>query len=146
MGLSKRHLSANSAPVSFDIEILAKAIAEAAPEAVFAYLFGSSAPDLTVRPGSDLDLALFLDRPSSLELYQRVEEACAKSVGEVRCDIGILNGAEPVFRMEALKGHLLFKRDEERWLRFYSLTCREYESQIFHYKKQLNYRREANAS
>jgi predicted nucleotidyltransferase len=115
MGLSKRHLSPNTAP-----------------EAVFAYLFGSSAANRTVQPGSDLDVALYLDCPTSLDLYQRVDEACAKAVGEVRCDIGILNGAEPVLRMEVLKGHLLFKRNEERWLRFYSLTCREYESRIFH--------------
>ena len=58
----------------------------------------------------------------------------------VRCDLGTLNGAEPVYRYEALKGKLLFVRDRERWLQFYSRTCRQYESQMFHYQKQLAYR------
>jgi hypothetical protein len=47
------------------------------------------------------------------------EVVCAKTAGDVRCDLAILNDAEPIFRMEAIMGHLLFTCDFERWLRFY---------------------------
>ena len=62
-------------------------------------------------------------------------------VPDVRCDIGILNSAEPIYRFEALKGRLLFARDQERYVTFFSKTCREYESQMFDYERQLKYRR-----
>ena len=63
-------------------------------------------------------------------------------VADADPDIGILNGAEPIYRFEALKGRLLFCRDEERYLDFFSLTCREYESQIADYERQRRYRLE----
>jgi thiamine monophosphate kinase len=62
---------------------------------------------------------------------------------EVRCDAGILNSAEPVYRFEALKGRLLFVHDRVGYAAFYSLTCREYESQMASYERQRLYRQEA---
>ena len=56
------------------------------------------------------------------------------------CDIGFLNHAEPVYRFEALRGRLLFTRNVETYLRFFSLTCREYESQLADYERQYRYR------
>ena len=53
----------------------------------------------------------------------------------VNVDLGVLNEKEPVYRFEALKGRLLFTRDLECRLHFYSLTCREYEHWMFHYDK-----------
>ena len=151
---------------------LADSLETQLPQVVFAYLHGSSAASGVVPAHSDLDLALFLD-PSVLdeskatannaatgedaapapvatvhplsEVYAAVQRVAEFIAPGVRCDIGILNGTEPVFRFEVLKGHLLFCRDREQWLRFYSLTCREYESQLFHYEKQHRYRLEANA-
>jgi Nucleotidyltransferase domain. len=119
---------------------------ERVPGIVFALVIGS-ARDGVVKPGSDLDLAVYMDEAPSLELCGAIEQTVLQAVeGDVRVDIGFLNRAEPVYRFEALKGRLLFTHDEERWLRFYSLTCREYEQQMFRYKRQLAYRREREKS
>lgn len=102
-----------------------------------------SAKDGVVGPNSDLDLALFLLTAPSLTLYETVGRIVASHVGAgIRADIGILNQAEPVYRFEALKGRLLFCRDEERWLDFYSVTCRLYEHQMADYARQRRYRLE----
>lgn len=142
MPLSKRYLDTNTKPVFFDPDELGAALESACGEAVFAYLMGSSVSG-EVKPHSDLDLAFYLTGKPELDLYDRVFDVCEGYVGGIRVDVGMLNGSEPVYRFEALKGRLLFCRDEEVWLRFYSVTCREYEHQMFHYEKQLLYRREA---
>lgn len=146
MGLSKKHLSKNTEPVVFLPDRLAEGIQKNMAMVTFAYLLGSAAEKYTVEPGSDLDLALYLSGKPTLELYRLVDEVCLEYVGNnIRCDTGILNNAEPVYRFEALKGRLLFTRDIETWLKFYSRTCREYESQMFHYSKQHQYRLEASS-
>ncbi len=145
MGLSKRHLDRQPEVFPVDPDGLGRTLQEALPEAVFAYLLGSASAGGAVPPHGDLDVAVFLapnSRPD-LSLYSRAQQACERSVGLVRCDLGILNRAEPVYRFEALKGRLLFCRDRETSLRFYSLSSREYEHQLFHYEKQRRYRLEA---
>ena len=142
MPLSKRHIDTQSHPVTFDVSALGDDFKREVQDIEFALLMGS-ARDGIVRPHSDLDLALFLREKPSLNLYERVECLAHRQVGpSVRVDIGILNQAEPVYRYEALKGKLLFCRDEEQWLNFYSVTCRLYEHQIADYERQHRYRRE----
>jgi uncharacterized protein len=140
MGISKRHLNPNTEAVSFSIEDLANSLKEKFPEIIFAYLMGS-AVDGVIKPHSDLDLAFYLEGRPDFRFYSKVQELCESEIGNIRCDTGMLNHAEPVYRFEALKGKLLFTRDQEVWLRFYSVTCRQYESQMFHYEKQLRYRK-----
>ena len=142
MGLSKKHLNTNSEPVNFSIEALTEGLKGKLPFVTFACLLGSAARSGVVKPHSDLDLAFYLSEKPSLSFYSAVEDVCGEYAPGVRCDTGILNKAEPVYRFEAIKGRLLFTRDMETWLRFYSLTCREYETQMFHYEKQLRYRLE----
>lgn len=142
MGLSKKYLSENRHPVYFDPAELASVLRENLPEVEFCFLMGS-AMDGTVAVGSDLDLAFYLKAKPSFEFYGRVAAAVEKLMPAVHCDTGILNNAEPVYRFEALKGRLLFTRDQERYLTFFSRTCREYESQMFDYERQRRYRREA---
>lgn len=144
MGLSKKYLSTNTKPVPFSVTRLAEALKEQLPEAIFAYILGSSALSSVVNPYSDLDLALYLHDKPSLSLFAKVQEIVEECVGPVRCDMGILNNAEPVYRFESISGKLLFTRDMETWVRFYSLTCREYESQMIHYERQLRYRMEVH--
>ena len=155
MGLSKRHLNPNPEPVTFELAVLASGLEDVLPEVVFAYLHGSVAGGrvgqggcLTVAAHSDLDLAFFLNREAaaaggSLDIFVRAAQVCDRVVPGVRADIGLLNRAEPVYRFEVLKGIVLFNRDRETWLRFWSLTGREYESQLFHYQRQRRYRLEA---
>lgn len=128
--------------MKFDCEKLAHAIESACPEVVFALLHGS-AQDGHVNDGSDLDIALFVHGPSTLNLYQRAYDAMASAAADVEPDVGILNNAEPVYRFETLKGKLLFCRDREAYLDFFSKTCRQYEFQMADYERQHRYRLEA---
>ncbi|MBN1942449.1 MAG: hypothetical protein JW849_04055 [Phycisphaerae bacterium] len=125
--------------MQFDVEQLAAALKIACPEARFALLHGS-AKDGQIGPDSDIDVALFIEGTASLELYRRAQEAVHAVVAEAEADIGILNHAEPVYRFEALKGRLLFCRDQEAYLSFFTRTCREYEEQIADYQRQWTYR------
>jgi len=142
MSLSRKHLAENFIPVHFDPDRLAAVLNEKLPEADFCFLMGS-AVDGVVKAYSDLDLAFYLTEPSSFHFFNEVTDVVHTVVPNVRVDVGILNSAEPVYRFEALKGRRLFARNEERYLTFYSRTCREYESQMFDYERQRRYRREA---
>lgn len=140
--LSTKYLNGTTHPVHFKPDELGCALRKHLPEADFCYLLGS-AVNGTVAAGSDLDLAFYLNNKPSLAFYEKVAETVRQLLPEVRCDAGILNAAEPVYRFEAIKGRLLFCRDEEQTVAFFSRTCREYESQMADYERQLMYRREA---
>ena len=121
------------------MDLFAGDLRNGCPEIVFALVLGS-AVDGNVAPRSDLDLAVYLEDKPKFDVFQRIVDIAEKSAPGVEIDLGFLNGNEPVYRFEALKGRLLFTRDREAWLRFYSLTCREYEHWMFHYEKQRRYR------
>ncbi|MBE0536456.1 MAG: nucleotidyltransferase domain-containing protein [Phycisphaerae bacterium] len=125
----------------FDVDKLTTAVRQACPEAVFAFLHGS-ARDGDIREGGDIDIALYLEGPTTLEILGRVIRAVEELAPGVRCDCGVLNRADCVYRFEALKGRMLFCRDEEKYAGFFSLTCREYEYQMADYERQHRYRLE----
>lgn len=118
MGISRKQLSENFVPVHFDPAELAVALNEKLAEVDICFLMGS-AMNGTVRAFSDLDLAFYLTARPSYGFYSRAMEVVRGVVPDVRCDIGILNSAEPVYRFEALKGRLLFARDQERYGAFF---------------------------
>ena len=128
--------------MTFDIDILSKELLQACPNAIFALLHGS-AMNGKVAAGSDIDIALYLKNKPELDSYLQAVEAVEKACPSARADIGILNSADPIYRFEALKGTLLFNHDQETYLHFFSLTCREYESQLADYQRQHKYRIEA---
>lgn len=142
MGLSKRHLSRANADVAFDKRALAEELKNMCPEIVFALLMGSAVAGVA-REGSDVDLALFVDGRIDLDFHARVHDVVAIHVPGAFCDVGLLNHAEPVYKFEASKGELLFCKEYDRYLSFRSLACREYESQMASYERQLKYRLEA---
>ena len=142
MGISNRHLNTHEGDIAFNLEALAEKIRLNVPGVSFCLLMGSAVNGV-VKEGSDIDLACYLDEPASLDFYAVMADAVGKVLPSVRCDIGILNRAEPVYRFEALKGRLLFVRDMETYAEFFSRTCREYESQMFDYERQKRYRMEA---
>lgn len=143
MGLSKRHLDNNQTDLPFSAEAIACEIKKQVPEVVFAYILGSAAEICIVKAHSDIDIAIYLKTKPEYGIYQKISRICEDLIGDVRCDLGILNDAEPVYCFEVIKGRILFFRDEEAWLKFYSRTCREYENAMFHYEKQRQYRIEA---
>ena len=143
MSLSRREFKTATAPVSFDPRVLGERLREECPELAFALLMGS-ARDGVVPAGGDLDLAVSLDTTLNLPLLERITAICQRVAPDTDVDIGCFDRAEPVYRFEALKGRLLFARDQDRYLDAYSLACREYESQMFDYERQARYRLERN--
>ena len=97
MGISKKYLSENFVPVHFDPEQLASALEEQFPEVDFCFLMGSAVSG-TVEAYSDLDLAFYLNTKPSYEFYGKAMDAVRSMVPDVRCDVGVLNSAEPVYR------------------------------------------------
>ncbi len=138
MTASQHHLHPHSG-FRFDPEALGRLLRERFPEIDFALLMGS-ARDGSVPPNGDIDLAVCVDGRLNLDLRMRIAETVRELTPEASADIGQFNGAEPVYRFEALKGRLLFARDMNRFAAAFSLACREYESQMHHYRRQLEYR------
>lgn len=134
-------LDAPGCPTTFSLEALAAALEGCSREIVFAFVFGSS-KDGVVRPGGDLDVAVFLKGKMTLELYLAMVDAVEKVVSGVKCDLGVLNSFEPIYGFEVLKGKLLFCCDEAEYASYYSLICRKYEFQMADYERQLKYRLE----
>ena len=128
--------------MKLEIEKLSQSLRKECPEIIFAILHGS-AQNGTVKEGSDIDIALYIKGKADFELYMRIYKICISTIRGCEPDIGILNNAEPIYRFEALKGKLLFSRDEDKFLDFFSLTCREYENQMADYERQRKYRIEA---
>jgi predicted nucleotidyltransferase len=142
MSLSRAHLSTHREALTVNLDDLAARLEETCPEVVFALVMGSGREGV-IAVGSDLDLAVFVDGRASFDLLRRIVAAGEAAAPGVHCDVGVLNRAEPVYRFEALKGRLLFTRDQEQFVSFFSLTCREYESQMADYERQFRFRMEA---
>ncbi len=129
--------------MKFDIEQLGIAIESTVPEVDFAILHGSSR-DGEILPGSDIDIALWLNKKNSLDVYNKIFIAVEKVVNCSDIDLGFLNSTDIVYRFEALKGKLLFARDIEQYQSYFSLTCRLYENQMYRYEYQNRIVREKN--
>jgi len=139
MSLSRREINNGKAPVDFNPDVLAVALRDGCPEILFAILMGS-ARDGRIPPGGDLDIAVSLESGLTLALLERISTIAQRVLPGVEVDVGCFDRAEPVYRFEALKGRLLFARDNDRFLEAYSLACREYENQIYDYERQARYR------
>jgi len=141
MPLSKHYLDTQENDVPVDFIGMRALLENDYPEVLFALVIGSASTGIIAKH-SDLDIALYCDKELNWERLSGIMLSISDLHCNVRCDLGVLNKAGPVYRYEALKGKLIFARDQERWLRFYSLSCREYETQMFHYDKQRQYRLE----
>lgn len=83
------------------------------PRVLAVYGFGSQARD-SVGPMSDVDLAVLLDRESSLMEELRLRAGVVAELGRDDVDLVVLNHAPPLLRYEAVAaGRRLFARDEE---------------------------------
>ena len=99
------------------------------PRIVFALGFGSRWRG-GARPGSDLDLGVYVSEEPGFDLLAdwilRVEAA----TGLEPVDLVVLNRADALLRFEALGGELLWSNAPETYAAFFSLTCREYEDEM----------------
>ncbi len=112
-------------------------------EIAFAYLFGSS-QDGVVNKKSDVDIAIyFVEKENDLDLRIRIIKELEKIEPSFNnYDLVILNNASSILAMQVLQSKQLFLRNEycDLFADFYSLTCRQYEDDIYWMKKQLEYR------
>jgi predicted nucleotidyltransferase len=125
----------------FDTQLVAKTIEEHFPDIPFAYLFGS-AQNGVVKPGSDIDVAVYYKGADPFARF-KVEEQIAQAIGRrLQVDIVMLHNANPILAFEALKGKLLFVREEcmDEYADFYTSTCRRYEDKMYWMKTELIYR------
>ena len=126
----------------FDVDRLSQLL-EATGMVDFGFLLGS-AQNGEVREGSDLDVAVMyslgvkVDFDAMACIYRIVDQVAPG----VECDLIRLNAASESIRFEALKGQLLFVKNGcmERYMQFYSITCREYEDYRAWSARQLKYR------
>jgi predicted nucleotidyltransferase len=112
------------------------------PEISFAYLFGS-ASTRDVNQTSDIDIAVYLNSETTTpSLIANIIGTVEHLFPGYRCDLNILNNAGVMIAMEAIKGKIIYIKQEERSVHatFYSKTCRIYEDQNAWMKKQLQYR------
>ncbi len=107
----------------------------------FAYIFGSSQKGI-INDGSDVDIAVYLNKKYSLEIYSEISSIVEKVTNNEKCDLSILNTSSSILGMEALQGKLLFykKTKKEEYVNFYSYTCRNYEDEMFEIEQNLKYR------
>jgi len=141
MSLSLEYLSENHDNLSFSVEELKNELKQC-PEILFAYILGSAVNGV-VKSKSDLDLGIYLENSETSfgDVYLKICNICEPILPGVRIDVGFLNKCEdPVYKFEVISGSLLFTKNKETWLRFYSYTAREYEYQMVHYRKQRRYR------
>lgn len=127
-------------PKEFSIETLAQTLEQHVPGIDFALLFGSAKTG-SVKASSDIDIGVFLNVPATPEIILSIMKT-VETAADARCDVSILNTASEILRFEALKGRVLFVRQNKMadYAAFYSLTCRQYEDTIAWMQKQMAYR------
>jgi hypothetical protein len=89
------------------------------PEVLFALLFGSRARG-TARPGSDLDVGVFLSPDLTRWRFRLRCLAALEDLGSI--DLVVLNDAPALLAHRALLGELLFARDRVAYVRFFVST------------------------
>lgn len=132
-------MSAKTTIQSEDQQAVAELLATYA-NVLAAWLFGSAQAG-TIRPGGDIDIAVwFAHQPDLTELADlRAGLQDALQFDEI--DLVILNNASPITRFEAVSGQLLYGRNRSQIAGFVSLTAREYEDSIAFVRRGLAQKR-----
>jgi predicted nucleotidyltransferase len=107
----------------------------------FALLFGSSKEGTLINEGADVDIALYLTDALSADMLAEIVGLCQDAIQYDAIDLAVLNDADPILAFEALSGRLLVCNNEEAYLSFFSLTCRQYEDEMLRIERSLSYRR-----
>ena len=95
-------------------------------DVVLAFLFGSF-PRGETTPFSDLDIAVFFNRPIDFFTIAALREDISAMTG-MAADIVVLNTASPVIRMQVLKkGTMLINKDQKVYNAFFVDTINSYD-------------------
>ena len=124
----------------FSVKKLSEILEQNILEIDFALIFGSAQKG-EIKDSADIDIAVYINTNLTIDLFLKIVEQVENHTN-CRCDLSILNTASVILCFEALKGKLLFVKENkiDDYTQFYSLTCREYEDKIIWMKKQLSYR------
>ena len=114
------------------------------PRVWFAFLFGSRGRG-SARPGSDWDVAVYLD--DSLGARQRLDirrglSAQLTGPDGPRVDLVVLNDAPPLLAHRALKGRELVNRNRIGYVRFFARVMGEVEDERHFHRVHEQARRE----
>jgi len=124
----------------FSITSLQKALNQH-DKIAFAFLFGSSKDGKLIKDGADVDIALYLSEKPSADMLAEIVGLCQDAIQYDNIDLVVLNDADPILSFEALSGRLLVCNNEEAYLSFFSLTCRQYEDEMLRIERSISYRR-----
>jgi predicted nucleotidyltransferase len=107
----------------------------------FALLFGSSKEGRLIKDNADIDIALYLSDKPSADMLAEIVGLCQDAIQYDNIDLVVLNDSDPILSFEALSGKLLVCNNEETYLSFFSLTCRQYEDEMLRIERSISYRR-----
>ncbi len=100
-----------------------------------AFVFGSAARSGPTRPDSDVDIAVWLKEPPSLDDRLSLLALCQETLQYDNIDLCFLNTASTLLRFEALNGMKLVIKDMDSYADFFSKTCRLYEDDMIRLEK-----------
>jgi len=123
----------------FSITSLQKALKQH-DKIAFALLFGSSKDGKLIKDGADVDIALYLSEKPSADMLVEIVGLCQDALQFDNIDLVVLNDADPILSFEALSGRLLVCNNQEAYLSFFSLTCRQYEDEMLRIERSISYR------
>lgn len=120
---------------AMDISKGIRQVLDGEPRVWFAFLFGSRGRG-SARPGSDWDVAVYLD--DSLDDRQRLDVRRALSAQLTgpdgpRVDLVVLNDAPPLLAHRALKGRELVNRNRRAYVSFFIRVMGEVEDERHFY-------------
>jgi predicted nucleotidyltransferase len=109
------------------------------PNVMAVWAFGSAQTG-EVKRGSDADVAVWGERPFTLDERLQILDQLQAQLQFDDIDLIILNNANVILRFEAVSGRLLFCRDMQQMAAFVSLTAREYEDEMAQWQRALQAR------
>lgn len=95
----------------------------------FAFLFGSRAAGRP-RPGSDIDLAVFVDEAlSARERFDLRRRLVTRLIDLGKPDVVILNNAPPLLGHRVLRGRRIYTKDRTSYVRYFVRTLAAYQDE-----------------
>ncbi len=127
-----------------DISMAIRQVLDDEPRVWFAFLFGSRGRG-SARPGSDWDIAVYLD--DSLDDRQKLDirrglSAQLSGPDGPRVDLVVLNDAPPLLAHRALKGRELVNKNRDTYVSFFTRVIGEVEDERHFYRVHERARRD----
>ncbi len=113
----------------FDFTLLKQKLSEQ-ENVMMAFVFGSAKDGEQKKPDSDVDIAVWLKEPPTLDDRLFLLGLCQETLQYDNIDLCFLNTATTLLCFEALSGIKLVIKDMDFYADFFSKTCRYYEDDM----------------